>query len=273
VSGKDDKRKSPLLEKAAAVFNQQVGGDFSRVESMEKKEALLRSSVHSRHPNVLWTKDRQLLKRFFVRNYSEHLGVLECEFAGRASRVLEEVDQELDRVGKNEVYFNIRCQESTLFFRLYRREISSRSGMLSVKVPKDLFEIQRRSQLRYRVVEGDGFHLATPLLGLGAEDRRILDISAGGVGVQVRFPSLEARSEFKPPFEEKEKLILDLEGLTFQLEAEIRYMKPLDDEWDGSPALRIGLKFIGVRSEVSESLQLFVMDRSYDRLKSVFGEG
>ena len=142
-----DEEQKRILQKAAPVVSHQVGGDFTKVNTSERKQILLRAAPHARSPSILWTKDRKLTKRFFVKRFLEFQGQIECEFADRASRILGEVDQELDLAGSNDIYVNMRCEESTLFFHVNRREVSSRNGLLIIHLPKDLYEVQRRAQL------------------------------------------------------------------------------------------------------------------------------
>jgi len=88
-----------IMQKASPALNRQVGGDFTKIDSAERQQILLRAAPHARQPSMLWTKDRKLTKKFYVKRYLEFHGQLECEFADRASRVLGEVDRELDLAG------------------------------------------------------------------------------------------------------------------------------------------------------------------------------
>lgn len=261
-----------ILEKASPALNRQVGGDFTKVDSGERKQYLLRATAYAKQPSMLWTKDRILTKKFFVKRYIEYLGQLECEFADRASRVLGEVDQELDKAGGNDIYFNIRCEESTLFFHLPRREISSRGGHLLVKLPRDIFEIQRRSQLRYRTSGDEGFRVDSKVFALWLEDLTVLDVSPGGIGIQIRFATEAAASGFQLKEGERIHFHLDLGIFSFLSEGEVRYLRRVIDDDTGLPAVRIGLRFVGLPQDTVEAIQILVLERSYVRLKDMFGE-
>lgn len=261
-----------VLVKASPTLNRQVGGDFTKIDSSERKQILLRATPHARQPSMLWTKDRNLTKKFFVKRYIEYLGQLECEFADRASRILGEVDIELDKAGGNDIYFNIRCEESTLFFHLPRRAISSRGGHLLVKLPKDIFEVQRRAQLRYRTGSEDGFRVTSKSFTNWPEDITVLDVSSGGIGIQVNFPTEAAAAEFKLQQEERIHFNLDLGIFAFGSEGEVRYLRQLVDEESGKPTIRIGLRFVALPQDTAEAIQIFVLERSYVRLKDMFGE-
>lgn len=261
-----------ILEKAAPAVNRQVGGDFTKIDSNERKHVLLRGTAHAKQPSMLWTKDRKLTKKFLVRRYVEYLGQLECEFADRASRVLGEVDQELDLAGGNDIYFNIRSEESTLFFHLPRRAISSRGGHLLVKLPSDIFEVQRRAQLRYRASPEDGFKIDSESFSPWLEDLAVLDVSSGGIGVQVSFATEEAANGFTLQQEERIHFHLGLEIFDFSCEGEVRYLRRVVDEVSGLPAIRLGLRFVALPQDTVEAIQIFVLERSYGRLKDMFGE-
>lgn len=258
------------MEKASPALNRQVGGDFTKIESAERKQLLLRAAPHARQPSMLWTKDRKLTKKFYVRRYLEFHGQLECEFADRASRVLGEVDQELDIAGTNDIFFNMRCEESTVFFHLNRRAISSRNGLLIVRVPSELYEIQRRAQLRYRSNGGDGFRIESEVFSLWLEDLSILDVSSGGIGVQVRFKTEQEADGFKLGEVDRIHFHLDLKVFSFLAEGEVRYLRRAVDDETGQPVVRIGIRFVGLPQETVEAIQILVLERSYSRLREMF---
>lgn len=260
------------LSQSASAPNHSVGSDFALIDTEERTQILLRSTVFGTQPNVLWTQHRTFLKRFLVKRYQEHLGILECEFTGRASQVLNEVDLELDRIGADPLYFNIRCQESSLFFRLSRKDVKIRGGLFTLQVPKKIFEVQRRAQLRYRVSEGDAFQVESELLLAGSEKRKMLDFSSGGAGVQISFADVATRDAFAIPLDARASFVMRLEELTFRLDAEIRYVRNWDEDVASGPALRVGFRFFGVKQDVAEFLQLFVLERSYERFKAMFDE-
>ncbi|MBS1963954.1 MAG: PilZ domain-containing protein [Bdellovibrionales bacterium] len=259
-----------IMQKASPALNRQVGGDFTKIDSSERKQLLLRAAPHARQPSMLWTKDRKLTKKFYVRRYLEFHGQLECEFADRASRVLGEVDQELDIAGTNDIYFNMRCEESTVFFHLNRRAISSRNGLLLVRVPSDLYEIQRRAQLRYRSNGGDGFRIESEVFSLWLEDLSILDVSSGGIGVQVRFKTDAEADAFKLAEDSRLHFHLDLKVFSFLAQGEVRYLRKATDDETGQPVVRIGIRFVGLPQETVEAIQILVLERSYSRLREMF---
>ncbi len=259
-----------IMQKASPALNRQVGGDFTKIDSSERKQLLLRAAPHARQPSMLWTKDRKLTKKFYVRRYLEFHGQLECEFADRASRVLGEVDQELDIAGTNDIYFNMRCEESTVFFHLNCRAISSRNGLLLVRVPSDLYEIQRRAQLRYRSNGGDGFRIESEVFSLWLEDLSILDVSSGGIGVQVRFKTDAEADAFKLAEDSRLHFHLDLKVFSFLAQGEVRYLRKATDDETGQPVVRIGIRFVGLPQETVEAIQILVLERSYSRLREMF---
>lgn len=265
----DDEQKR-IMQKASPAVNRQVGGDFTRIESSERKQILLRSSAHARQPSMLWTKDRKLTRKFYVKRYLEFHGQLECEFADRASRILGQVDQELDLAGTNDIYFNLRCEESTLFFHLPRRAISSRNGMLLVRIPTEVYEIQRRAQLRYRSTGGDGFRIESATFAPWADRVSVLDISSGGIGIQVKFDTESAADGFRLDPEARFPFHLDLGIFSFLAEGETRYLRRATDESTGDPVVRVGLRFVGLPQETVEAIQVLVLERSYVRLREMF---
>jgi c-di-GMP-binding flagellar brake protein YcgR len=263
----EDQRR--LIEKAAPVVSRQVGGDFTKVDTAERKQILLRAAPHARSPSILWTKDRRLTKRFFVKRFLEFQNQIECEFADRASRVLGEVDQELDLAGSNDIYVNARCEESTLFFHVNRRDVSSRNGLLLISIPKDLYEVQRRAQLRYRCMAQDDFRLGSEIFKIRLENTSILDISSGGVGIQLKFDSDESSQRFTLKDGERVQFHLDLGILNFKAMGEARYFRRMTDE-DSNPVIRLGLRFVGLTQDMVEAVQMLVLERSYVRFRQMF---
>jgi hypothetical protein len=261
-----------IMQKASPALNRQVGGDFTKIDSAERKQILLRAAPHARQPSMLWTKDRKLIKKFYVKRYLEFHGQLECEFADRASRILGEVDRELDLAGTNDIYFNMRCEESTLFFHLPRRAITSRNGLLIVRLPSDIYEIQRRAQLRYRSNGGDGFRIESEVFQLWLEDISILDVSSGGIGIQVKFPDETKADAFRLELDSRLHFHLDLGVFSFLAEGEVRYIRRATDDETGSPVVRIGIRFVGLPQETVEAIQILVLERSYVRLREMFAD-
>lgn len=261
--------KDSVLKTGASLAQKSVGSSFVKLESEERKQQLMRSTPHSRHPSVLWTKDRSLTKKFFVKRYVEYTGVLECEFAGRASKVMAEVDRELDLAGVNDFYVNLRCDESILFFRLRRREVKNRDGVLLLQLPPEVFEIQRRAQLRYQASAADRFQVSSSIFPANARDVRLLDVSSGGVGIQLRFGSDVDADAFSPKIEGRFPFRFDLVDLSLDQECEIRYSRRVVDELDGSPAVRIGVRMVGLPEAIVDSIQNLVLERSYERFKDM----
>lgn len=268
--------QAQILQKASPVVNSQVnppvGGDFSKVEVPERRAILLRASPHARQPSTLWTKDRKLMKKFFVRRYLEYVDQLECEFADRASRVLGDIDRELDLAGKNDIYFNLRCEESSIFFHVTRREVSTREGLMLIKIPKSFYEVQRRAQLRYRVAESDRLKLQSEVLALWMEDINLLDVSSGGIGALIQFHSTESAAQFQLQPDERIHFHLDLGVFSFVANGEVRYIRREVDRETNQQTARIGIRFVGLPQNTVEAIQLFVMERSYVRLKEMFKE-
>ncbi|GEM_PF-6443957 len=267
-----DEEQKRILEKAAPAVNRPVGGDFTKIETSERRRILLRSSSHARQPSMLWTKDRKLIKRFYVKRNLEFHDQLECEFADRASRVLGEVDQELDLAGRNDIYFNLRCEESTLFFHLPRRALMSRNGLLIVRVPADLYEIQRRAQLRYRSSESDGFRVDAEVFRNHEGNLSVLDVSSGGIGIQIKFKTEAEADAYQLELDSRFPFRLDLGILSIPSQGEVRYLRRAKDDETGQAVVRIGVRFVGLAQELVEAVQLLVMERSYVRLREMFSE-
>jgi hypothetical protein len=264
--------RAKVLEKAAPIVNRPVGSDFTRIDEADRRIALLRATPHARQTSTLWTKDRALSKKFFVSRYIEYLNVLECELSGRASRILGEVDRELDRAGNEQIYFNLRCQESTLFFYVHRRQIKSREGKLMVELPKEIYEVQRRAQLRYRVDDFESFVLESPTFPQDLGIVKVLDISSGGIGVHLRFHDGEAAMEFNLAEQSRIQLRLATDSFSISTPGEIRYVKRDTDPTAEVFAVRIGVRFVGLPQDTVEAIQLFVMERSFTRLQHMFVE-
>ncbi len=272
VIGTLNDEQKRVLTRASATVNRQVGAEFTRLDDVERRRILFRSATLARQASQVWTKDRALKKKFFVRRFLEMPNQFECEFAARASHVLGEVDAELDLAGSNDLFFNVRCEESSLFFSLPRREVSSREGMLIVRIPKDVFEVQRRAQLRYRLSSEDPFHLRAPEFSRVQDHLRILDLSSGGMAIQIDFPDEAQAAAYDLKEEVRLPLEVDFGDLSFQAQGEVRYLKRVIDEESGLSAVRVGIRFVGLTQDVVEAIQLFVMEQSYFRLRTIFDE-
>jgi hypothetical protein len=267
------KEQAKVIEKAAPVVNHQVGGDFTKVEGSERRRILLRAAPHATQPSMLWTKDRKFTRRFFVRKYLEYIDEFQCEFTDRAAKVMGEVDKELDLVGGNDIYFNIRCEESSLFFHLPRRALASRHGFLHFKIPAVLFEVQRRAQLRYRTSSSDEFSIQSEVPALRGRLVSVLDVSSGGVGFKTTFEDGADAATFDLLPEQRIHFHLNLDAFSMIVEGEVRYVKRETDVVSDMPTARVGIRFVGLPQDAVEALQLFVMERSYVRLRNMFDDG
>lgn len=265
-----EETRERILEKASPTLNRKVGGDFTKITESERRFIMLRAAPLARQPSVLWTKDRKLLRKFYVRRYLEFIDQFECEFTDRASRILGEIDQELDLAGTNDIFFNIRCEESTLFFHIQRRGLMSRNGFLLIKLPSDLYEVQRRAQLRYRTTGAEGYLFGSDFFKPWLSDLSVLDVSSGGVGIQIRFSSVEEADQFRIDQNFRTSFLLDLGVVTLKAMGEVRYFKRTVDDLDGAPVVRVGLRFVGLSQELVESIQMLVLERSYARLREIF---
>lgn len=264
-----DEEQKRIIQKAAPIVGHQVGGDFTKITTAERKQALLRAAPHGRQPSILWTKDRKLSKRFYMKRFLEFQSQIECEFADRASRVLGEVDQELDLAGSNDIYVNIRCEDSNLFFHVNRRQLASRNGLLVINLPTDLYEVQRRAQLRYRTMDHDDFKLASEIFKIRLPDMKVLDVSSGGVGIQIKFATEAASNDFSLKEGERVEFNLDLGIFKLRAVGEARYFRRMTDE-DSNPVIRLGLRFVGLNQDMVEAIQLLVLERSYVRFRDMF---
>jgi hypothetical protein len=263
----DQKR---ILQKASPTVNRQVGGDFTIIEAEQRKQVLFRAAPHARQPSILWTTDRKLKKKFYVRRFLEFHDQFECEFADRASRVLGEVDQELDLAGENDIFFNVKCEESTLFFSLPRRALTSRNGQMIVRIPKEVYEVQRRAQLRYRSNRIDEFKIESDFFRDWTDRIRVLDISSGGIGMQLDCESESEADAVQFERDARFPFRLDLGLIAIQGEGEIRYLRRAEDEETGEPVVRVGLRFVGLSQDLVEAIQILVMEKSYFRLREMF---
>ncbi len=204
------------------------------------------------------------LAQFFTRKQQ---AVLTCRFV-RLNESIKEVGfrpdeslevegflDELATTGSRECYVNLVNDRVKVFFKSQIKEI--REGKIFMELPKNIFRVQRREFLRFKIPPGHVLRvdvkapLADETLSL-----KVVDISAGGLAFTVKRPHSD---DFISG--------MQLSGLRFTLNRRaiycqgfIRHVREVKIE--GEDGIAVGILFHRLREEDRKWIEDYVRDQT-----------
>jgi hypothetical protein len=229
--------------------------DFKPVETPEEGEQLLRESVKTLAPVMLWTRNQ------------EHVIHTHLTLVSDVDKVLyvwvpKDVDprqfmDELARNGISECFFSISLSRAVVFFKAAFKDFDP--GGFRFRIPKQLFKVQRRKDMRFPIP--DGFVLKVeyrdPLLPDSFVTRKVIDLSAGGMAIAV--PAHEA-----PVYVVGlvlKQFTFTLRGKKLVVDAEVRYAREQPED-SRLPGLKVGVQFQDLRASDSQYIASYVFEES-----------
>ena len=228
---------------------------FEPVESAIEAKAFLTEGIKTLASTIIWTRNQEF-------NFNTYISG-EDDFRGRIfTWIPKDFDvakfkSELDKKNDHECYFSMSLVSANIFFKT--QFLSADRDKMIFNKPTQIFKVQRRAD--YRLPIPEGFHVMVSFFDPANPDHRtqkkILDISGGGIAVQIAPDELSIY-----------KLGIILKGLEFRVKnrlmktnAEVRYSKaPQAGQKNKHP--RIGLKFTDLPLADAQFIRAYVLEES-----------
>jgi c-di-GMP-binding flagellar brake protein YcgR len=204
---------------------------------------------------MLWTKDQEHTLNSHVGLFSEAMNTLYVAIPkGFDARAFLD---ELKAKGLKEVFFSVSLTRANIFFKTELNG-ADRAGLVFAK-PERVYKVQRRRDLRFRIPDGMVLPMehADPLSPASALKRKVIDLSAGGMGFLV---SYDDEAVYAVGLVLKD-LHFTIGGRPFTLDAEIRHVQPLPPE-GRFPGVKVGVSFRNIRESDSQWIASFVFEQS-----------
>jgi hypothetical protein len=228
--------------------------EFEPVPKAESLRLLKEGAKHTAAA-FIWTSNQEL-------SFHSHLTVVSETDAVFYVWVPKEMDanrfvDDMAAKGLKECSFSVSLLSANIFFKARLNSVDA--GGIRFRFPEQIFKVQRRHDLRFPIPDGHilKVEFPDPVLDNRLLTQKVLDISAGGVGILVS-------DELLPNFQ----VGLVLKGLSFALrgrtivcDAEIRHVKKIPP--GGRHAgHKIGLRFIKLTAADEQHVASYVFDES-----------
>jgi hypothetical protein len=173
------------------------------------------------------------------------------------------IDEGLHASGDKRVYVNLKLLETSLFFYAERDGITcDEDGIVTLKIPESAHEVQRRGGMRLSMtpkLKKDIQLKKIPPTAKG--DWKIVDLSPEGIGFEA------AADSFAFVKEQNFKIQMVLAGTPLNLVCQTRWFKP-----EGASKIRVGARFVHLTKKSSEFLELYIMEKYFERIKYALGK-
>ncbi len=147
--------------------------------------------------------------------------------------------------------------------------ISHSTRKLALKIPRSLNPLKRRSTLRYVPPENDLLMLrfVHPLIGGNPLERRVVDLTPGGLSLAVLYPQdLLVRNMLIP----QATLVIPGEG-ELAVSVQVKYIGlALDAKMRG--CFKCGLSFVNLPADKADYLVSYLLRKCYPHIKDAKGE-
>ena len=151
--------------------------EFQPIQDRAEAERLLRDGARHFSSTLIWTKNQENVLRTHLTLFSDTDRLLYCALP-------KEVDPKkflADAGGAQEFFFSISLSYANIFFKTAFAGID-KAG-LRFRIPEQVFKVQRRKDMRFRVPEGHVLKVEfdDPLNPGQVIQKKVFDISASGL--------------------------------------------------------------------------------------------
>jgi hypothetical protein len=206
---------------------------------------------------ILWLPGRIFLSDLRVHDVSTEAGIAQVIMVPPVLDPLAMIDEGMANSEDKRVFVNIKLLETSLFFYADREQITCSDGVLSIPIPSFAYEVQRRGGVRLAntpKIKGLGVTRVPPT---AVGEWRIIDISPGGVGLEMASDSFSFAKD--RPF----KIEITMAEEVLPLICMPRWFKT--DDQKGK--LRVGAQFEHLSESAQEFLELYIMEKHLERIK------
>ncbi|HAR44341.1 MAG TPA: hypothetical protein DCS07_17210 [Bdellovibrionales bacterium] len=220
---------------------------FTRIAGKMQRESYLRELMKTDANAQIWTPGQQ------VRFNARIINVL-MDIPALSVKIPSDIDAE-SLFGR--LYVNLSYRRGSLFFTIDEKSIGFDGNHLIIKVPADVYEVQRRNYFRLAIPEDSDCFVRIA-------DRffKVLNISAGGLAF---FADQNDEEIFKKGVE-LEQISFEISTIRIRCHAEICWSKVSKEASEGAN-LKVGLRFRSLHPSSQQALNLFVLEEGYEYLK------
>lgn len=246
-------------------MSEKSGEAKRKFEPIDPQEALslLREAARSLSSIMIWSKLQENVVHTQLHLFSEAEQTLYATLP-------KDLDQrafveEIARSGTRDVFFSVSLPRANLFFQT---PFLGFDAGIKFKVPERIFKVQRRNDFRFTLPDTVSLkaEFQDPLIPESKMEKKILDISAGGMAILV---GPDEGPMFQSP--------LVLQGLTFSVrgrkircQGEVRHSSPFrqNEQLLGN---KVGLLYKDMSPEDSKFIATFVTEESRKYFTQLMG--
>lgn len=228
---------------------------FERIKNPLEVESVIQETTRGLGAAMLWTKNQSLVINTHFKLWSKTDQRLYAHVPlGVTGPGLED---HLRRVGSQEVYCSVSLTRANIFFRCTYTGWDAAGLIFSV--PKEVYKVQRRNDLRFSIPEGHVLKVTfeDPTFPEKQMTRKVIDLSAGGLAFLVP----ETESAF---FVQDQKL----KGLSFRIktrdittQAVVKHKAPLSPN-TRLPGVKIGVAFDRLSAGDQQWIHAYVFEET-----------
>lgn len=220
---------------------------FRPVENSDHRYRYLMELAQANCRAVLWTRGQKLrvsvLADYFdLANQSLRLQkTIESDY--------RELCKQIQGGSEEPLFVNFGLFTGALFFVLPICRLTLVEDQVSIPISSDLYEVQRRIYPRYQIPNDQKIYLY-----VGSRNYRILNLSAGGVAIQIKTVD-EKYFEKGIRFD---TVLFQIQEYEFRCGAQVRWIRKNPDH-----TLQAGIQFIGLSAESEEKINLYVYEHGF----------
>jgi len=221
------------------------------------REGHLREAGEQFCDGVFWSRGQKLRINIKVDKFEVESGRITLHSTDDS-----DMQSVLDQLGANVLtryFLNFNDRRAAVFFPIEVNAIQTEGGEISVPVPEEVYEVQRRDYLRFNIPAEMDLGL---VLKSGEVDLypALQNLSAGGFGALCS-PSGGLSLKKGTAISEVQ---LSIGERIIRCSAIIRYIKKLNADSD---SVRLGLQFSKIDEKDRQTIGLFVLEESYEYLQ------
>lgn len=226
---------------------------FNTINSKSERQDLLHEAQGRKCVATLWTPQQKWKAHFSIQGYDANTEKLLLGYpSGSSSELIKNI---FDTMKVKHLFISVPLGRTRIFFTDRFVESALLAGRFELKSPAEMFQTQRRSHFRLAWSEPAEFKVAlTPDADSKPTEFMISDLSANGCQLILG----KGSHAFLKRGKLFSKISFDIYKRRIECMAVVRWIK----------GNRVGLQFVQLSNQDEEGIQLFVLEESYDYLRS-----
>jgi hypothetical protein len=245
---------------------------FSEIRDEAVIARVLDVAQRKRVPLTLWLKKQSVKFDTHFAYYLQFLRKLAVQLPSTIN--LEEFSAALSQQGSEEIFGSF--QVDTVFYFFKTPCMLRERNAMPIEVPRRLYKLQRRAHMRlpFERQNAPKLRMFDPSrtfpdmrLPLPEEstEYRVLDLSLGGVGIAVK----QDEGPFFKPGRVVHDVKVSVKGISINTDCIVQNRIPSAND-QGTPILRIGLRFLKLENTTQQLLANYVIDECRRRFTILY---